>query len=69
MHVDEVLCHGENGGAAWETSHRDCIMRKVVSKEVTAGERSDFFWTLLEHIPNKPFPLGFLQKNQYSVGF
>ena len=22
MHVDEVLCHGENEGATWETSHR-----------------------------------------------
>ena len=43
MHVDEVLCHGENGGATWETSHRGCIMRKVESKEVTAGGRFDFF--------------------------
>ena len=32
MHVDEVLCHGENGEATWETSHPGCIMRKVVSK-------------------------------------
>ena len=38
MHVDEVLCHLENGGATWETSHRGCIMRKVVRREVT-----DFF--------------------------
>ena len=30
MHVDEVLCHGENGEVAWETSHRGCIMRKVL---------------------------------------
>ena len=37
MYVDEVLCHGENGGATWDTSHRACIMRKVLSKEVTAG--------------------------------
>ena len=43
MHVDEVLCHGENGGATWETSHRGCILRKAVSKEVTAGGRFDFF--------------------------
>ena len=43
MHVDEVLCHGENGGATWETSNRGCRMRKVVSKEVTAGGRFDFF--------------------------
>ena len=42
MYVDEVLCHGENGGAAWETSHRVCIMRKVVGKAVTAGGRFDF---------------------------
>ena len=46
MHVDEVLCHGENGGATWETSHRCCIMRRVVSKEVTARGRFHFFWTL-----------------------
>ena len=46
MHVDEVLCHGEDGGATRETSHQSCIMRKVVSKEVTAGGRFDFFWTL-----------------------
>ena len=43
MRVDEVLCHGENGGATRETSHRGCIMRKAVSKEVTAGGRFDFF--------------------------
>ena len=43
MHVDEVLCHGENGGATWETSRRGCIMRKVVSKEVPTRGRFDFF--------------------------
>ena len=43
MHVDEVLCHGESGRATWETSHRGCIMRKVTSKEVTAGGSFDFF--------------------------
>ena len=32
-----------NGGATWDTSHRGCIMRKVLSKEVTAGRRFDFF--------------------------
>ena len=42
MHVDEVLCHGENG-ATWDTSHRGCIMRKVIGKEVTVGGRFDFF--------------------------
>ena len=36
MHVDEVLCHGVNGRATWETSHRGSIMKKVLSKEVTA---------------------------------
>ena len=46
MHVDEVFYHGENGGATWKTSHRGCIMRKVVSKEVTAGGLT-FFWTLM----------------------
>ena len=43
MHVDEVLCYGETGGLTWETSHQGCIMRKVVSKEVTARGRFDFF--------------------------
>ena len=43
MRVDEVLCHGDNGGATWETSHRGCILRKVVSKAVTAGGRLDLF--------------------------
>ena len=38
MHVDEMLCHGKNGGTTWDTSHRGCIMRKVISKEVTAGQ-------------------------------
>ena len=47
MHVDEVLYHGENGEATWETSHRGCIMR-VVSKEVTAGRRFDLF---LDSVP------------------
>ena len=42
MHADEVLCNGENGGATRDTSNRGCIMRKVVSKEVTAGGRFDF---------------------------
>ena len=46
MYADEVLCHGENEGATWDTSHRGCTMRKVISKEVTAGGRFDFFWTL-----------------------
>ena len=46
MHVNEVLCHGENGGATWETSHRGYVLRKVVGKEVTARGRLDFFWTL-----------------------
>ena len=43
IHVDEVLYNGENGGATWEASHRGFIMRKVISKEVTAGGRFDFF--------------------------
>ena len=47
MHVDEVLCHGDNGGATWDTSHRGSIMRKVVRKAVTAGGRFDFFRTLV----------------------
>ena len=32
MHVDEVHCHGENGGPTWETSRRGCILRRVISK-------------------------------------
>ena len=36
MRVDEVLCHGENGGTTWDTLHRGCIIRKAISKEVTA---------------------------------
>ena len=43
MHVDEVLCQGENGGTTWETSHRGCLMRTAVSKVVTAGGSFDFF--------------------------
>ena len=43
MDVDEVLCHGENEGATWETSHGGCIMRKVISKEATVRGRFDFF--------------------------
>ena len=46
MHVDEVLCHGENGGATWETSDQGCIIRKVVSAEVAGGRRFEFFWIL-----------------------
>ena len=50
MHVDEVLCHGKNGGTTWETPHRGCLMRKVVSNAVTAGGRFDFFWTLRSNV-------------------
>ena len=46
MHVDEVLKHGENGGTTWQASHRWCKMRKVICKEVGAGGRCDFFWSL-----------------------
>ena len=46
MHVDDVLYHWENGVSPWQTSDRGCIIRKVVSNEVTAGGRFDFFWTL-----------------------
>ena len=40
MLVDEVHCHGENGGATLETSYRGCIIRKIVSKEVVAGGKA-----------------------------
>ena len=43
MHVDEVLCHEENGRTTWETSHPGCIKRKVISKEVTSRGRFHFF--------------------------
>ena len=43
MHVDEVLCHGENGRATWETSHRSCIIRKVISKKLLPEEGFSFF--------------------------
>ena len=43
MHVDEVRCHGENGRATRKTSHQSCIMRKVISKEVSARGKLDFF--------------------------
>ena len=43
IHVDEVLCHGENRRTTWETLHGCCIMKKVICKEVTARARLDFF--------------------------
>ena len=43
MYVDEVLCHEEKGGGTWETLDRGYMMRKVVSKEGTAGGRFEFF--------------------------
>ena len=46
MHVNQVIWHEENIGTIWETSHRCCLMRKVIKKEVTAGGRFDFFGTL-----------------------
>ena len=46
MHENQVNWHEENIGTIWETSHRCCIMRKVVHKDVTTGGRFDFSWTL-----------------------
>ena len=43
MHSDEVIWHEESGGTTWKTSHRCCIMRKVISKEVATGGRLHFF--------------------------
>ena len=43
MHVNQVIWHEKNIGTMWETSHRYCIMRKVIHKEVTAGGRFDSF--------------------------
>ena len=57
IHVDEVLCHGENGGATWQPSHRGCIMRKFVSKEVTARGRFDFFLDSASKQPLQLFEL------------
>ena len=43
MHVNQVIWHEENIGTIWETSHRCCVMRKVIHNKVTAGGRVDFF--------------------------
>ena len=43
MHVNQVIWHEENIGTIWETSHRCCIMRRVIHKEITAGGKFDFF--------------------------
>ena len=43
MHVNQVVWHEKNIGTIWQTSHRCCVMRKVVLKEVTAGGRLDIF--------------------------
>ena len=43
MHVHQVIWHEENIGIIWEASHRCCIMRKVIHKEVTTGGRFNFF--------------------------
>ena len=43
VHAYEVLWQGENGGTTWEISHRCCIMRKVIWKEMGAGGRFYFF--------------------------
>ena len=43
MHVNQVIWHEKNIGTIWETSHRCCIMRKVIHKEVTAAGRFDCF--------------------------
>ena len=48
MRVIGMIWHEENGGTIWETSHRCCIMRKVIRQEVTAGERCNFFCTLVK---------------------
>ena len=42
MHVNQAIWHGENTRTIWEASHRCCITRKVIHKEVTAGGRCDF---------------------------
>ena len=46
MHVMRCLAMGRMEGQHTKTSHRGCIMRKAVSREVTAGGRFNFFWTL-----------------------
>ena len=43
MHENKFVWHEKNIGTIWETSHRCCIMRKVIHTEVTAGGRFDFF--------------------------
>ena len=67
MHVDKVLCHGENGGAKWETSHRGCIMRKVVSKEGAAEGRLDFYQdSVLKNLRHIPRELMFYKSANYG---
>ena len=43
MHVNGVICIEKHGGTTWDTLHQSCFVRKVISKEVTAGGRFDFF--------------------------
>ena len=43
LHVNEEILNEKNGGTIPEPSHRCCIVRKVISKKVTAGGRFDLF--------------------------
>ena len=43
VYAKEVIWEEENRGRTWKTSHRCCIMRKVIYKKVTAGGKLDFF--------------------------
>ena len=47
-HVNEEILHKENGGATWETSHRCCVVRKVIRTELLPEEGLTFFWTLFD---------------------
>ena len=47
-HVNEEILHEENGGAIWETSHRCCVVRKVMQTELLPEEGLSFFWTLIK---------------------
>ena len=43
MHASDLMLHEDNWGTTRETSHKCCIMRKTMSKEVGAGGRFDIF--------------------------
>ena len=37
-HVNEEILHEENGGPTWETSHRCCVVRKVIRTVLSSAK-------------------------------